>query len=206
GPCQRRERLGDVDADDDDVALGQCVGVPPRAAPHVEDAISRGQPERLDQEPDLLLRALGERVAQVRRPHVVGQRLEPMVGLAHPLASAQLVPHVRLTSRGTHSSHALRMAWSTMAAALSFPCAGTSRMTSSCPWRMSRLARPCASRAWSRRTNATLKMSAARPWMPAFMAWRSPAWRMRKLPDASSGIWRRRPNSVSVYPRSRASN
>ena len=48
------------------------------------------------------------------------------------------------------------------------------------------------------RTRATLKMSAARPWMPAFIAWRSPAWRIRQLPLSSSGIGRRRPNSVSV--------
>jgi hypothetical protein len=26
-----------------------------------------------------------------------------------------------------------------------------------------------------------LKMSAARPWMPAFIAWRSPAWRIRQF-------------------------
>ena len=31
------------------------------------------------------------------------------------------------------------------------------------------------------RTSATLKMSAASPWMPAFIACRSPAWRIRQL-------------------------
>ena len=44
-----------------------------------------------------------------------------------------------------------------------------------------------ASSAASRRTSAILKMSAARPWMPAFIAWRSAAWRTRKLSEASSG-------------------
>ena len=41
--------------------------------------------------------------------------------------------------------------------------------------------------------------------MPAFIAWRSPAWRIRQLELSSSGIGRRRPNRVSVYPTFRAS-
>ena len=39
------------------------------------------EPERVDEEVDLLLGALGERVAQVGRAEVVGERLEPVVGL-----------------------------------------------------------------------------------------------------------------------------
>ena len=39
----------------------------------------------------------------------------------------------------------------------------------------------------SSRTSATLKMSAARPWMPAFMAWRSPAWRIAEVAGAQLG-------------------
>ena len=41
-------------------------------------------------------------------------------------------------------------------------------------------------------------MSAAEPCTGAFCAMRSPIWRMRKLSDDSSEIWRRRPKIVVV--------
>ena len=41
-------------------------------------------------------------------------------------------------------------------------------------------------------------MSAAEPWTGAFWAMRSPIWRMRKLSEDSSAIWRRRPKMVVV--------
>src|SRR3546814_4634621 len=54
-----------------------------------------------------LVGALGERVAQVSSPQVVGHRLEPVVGhLRYPFASAQLAPTERLTSSGTQRSAA----------------------------------------------------------------------------------------------------
>ena len=46
------------------------------------------EPERVDQEADLLLGPLRERVAQVGRPEVVGQVLEPVVALGSPPAGA----------------------------------------------------------------------------------------------------------------------
>ena len=57
---------------------------------------------------------------------------------------------------------------------------------------------PASSSARSRSIIASLKMSAADPCTGAFCAMRSPIWRMRKLSDASSVIWRRRPKIVVV--------
>ena len=50
-------------------------------------------------------------------------------------------------------------------------------------------------RVWQR-TIATLMMSAAVPWMTVLTASRSPSLRVWRLRARSSGIWRRRPNSV----------
>ena len=58
---------------------GQRVRVAARAAPDVEHPHARLEPERVDEEVDLLRGALGERVAEVRRAEVVGDRLEPVV-------------------------------------------------------------------------------------------------------------------------------
>ena len=69
----------DVDAVDDDPPPGQLVGVAPGPAADVEHPLARPQPERRDDVVDLLHRPLGERVAQVRRPEVLGDRLEPVV-------------------------------------------------------------------------------------------------------------------------------
>ena len=73
------ERLGDVDAVHDDAAVGELVGVAPWAAPDVEHPLARHQSERADDVVDLLHGPLRERVAQVRRPEVIGDRFEPVV-------------------------------------------------------------------------------------------------------------------------------
>src|ERR671910_3783025 len=74
------EALADVDADHLDAASGQGVGVPPRPAADVEQPLPGPEPERPAEEADLLLGALGERVAQVGGAEVVGDRFEPVVG------------------------------------------------------------------------------------------------------------------------------
>ena len=64
---------------------GQGVGVAAGAAADVEHPHPRLEPEHVDEERDLLLGALRERVAQVGRPEVVGDRLEPVARrLGHP--------------------------------------------------------------------------------------------------------------------------
>ena len=64
---------------DDNPPPGQLVGVASRSAPDVEHTVARAQTERFDHMVDLLGRALGERVAQVRLAEVLGDRLEPVV-------------------------------------------------------------------------------------------------------------------------------
>jgi hypothetical protein len=63
---------------DPDAAPGEGVGVAPGPAADVEHPHPGLEAQRLDQELDLLLGPLREGVAEVRLPHVVGQRLEPM--------------------------------------------------------------------------------------------------------------------------------
>ena len=75
---QRDEALADVDADHLDPPPGESVGVAPGSAADVEDPHARLQPQLVDEEPDLLLGAAGERVAEVGPPQVVRQRLEPV--------------------------------------------------------------------------------------------------------------------------------
>ena len=76
------EALADVDADDLDAPRGQRVGVAAGPAADVEHPHARLEPERVDEEADLLLGALRERVAQVGVAEVVGDRLEPVVVVA----------------------------------------------------------------------------------------------------------------------------
>src|SRR5207253_4323683 len=107
------ERLADVDAVHRDPPLRQRVGMAAGTAPDVEDAHARLEPQRVDEEPDLLLGALGERVAQVRRPRVRGDVLEPVVAY---FAVAHESPKLRLTSSGTDRSAASAMTVRTSAA------------------------------------------------------------------------------------------
>ena len=89
GRCARRCALGrdgdeplrDVDADHLDPPRREREGVTARTTTDVEHALPRSQLEHVDEERDLLLGALRERVPQVRRTEMVGQRLEPVVGL-----------------------------------------------------------------------------------------------------------------------------
>ena len=77
------ERAPDVDAVDDDPAAGQLVGVATRPAPHVEHPRPGRSPSARDDVVDLLHRPLRERVPEVRRPEVIGDRLEPVRRIGH---------------------------------------------------------------------------------------------------------------------------
>ena len=68
----------EVDADDLDAPPRQRERVPPGPAADVEHPHPRLEPERVDEEVDLLLGALGERVPQVGRPEELGDRVEPV--------------------------------------------------------------------------------------------------------------------------------
>ena len=74
------ESLTDVDAVHPDAAPGQCVRVAARSAADIEDAGPRFQCQRLDEEVDLLSRALRERIAQVGPPEMIRHVLEPVRG------------------------------------------------------------------------------------------------------------------------------
>ena len=65
---QLDEAVADVDAVHGDAPPGELVRVTPRTAPDVEDAGRGAESERLDEEVDLLDRALRERVPEVRAP------------------------------------------------------------------------------------------------------------------------------------------
>ena len=67
-------RSADVDPVHGDAALGQGVRVSTRTTPHVEYPHAGREREGGNQELDLLAGALRERVSQVRRPEVVGDR------------------------------------------------------------------------------------------------------------------------------------
>ena len=74
------EPLADVDAVYADPAACQFMGMPSGTAPHVEYVIARPKPEHFDDVIDLLHRSLRVRVPVVRRPHMLCQRLEPVLG------------------------------------------------------------------------------------------------------------------------------
>ena len=57
------------------------MGVPSGTAPDVEDPGTGVEFERLDEEVDLLHRAIGERVAEVGLTQVRGHLLEPVAGI-----------------------------------------------------------------------------------------------------------------------------
>ena len=58
---------------------GELMGVPAGSAADVEQAPTRLQPERRQEVVDLLAGALGERVPQICRTEMIGQRLEPVI-------------------------------------------------------------------------------------------------------------------------------
>ena len=107
------EHLRDVDPQHLESPAGQLVGVPPGTAPDVEDPGTVVEIERLDEEVDLLHRAVGERVAEVSLTQVLGHLLEPVAGTrrrvsvaisTHALASAQVSPVATSTASSTRRS------------------------------------------------------------------------------------------------------
>jgi hypothetical protein len=83
--------LRDVDTDDLAAAGGQGVGMAARTAADVEHPGASFELELVEEELDLLLRSLRERVAQVRRAQMIGDRLEPVLGQG--LVSVPLQSH-----------------------------------------------------------------------------------------------------------------
>ena len=226
-----------------DAPLGRARGRGgPGRSPRRGPACPARSAERVDEEVDLLLGALGERVAQVGAAQVVGDAARTSGrrsavtrswgGRAVPLGREDLPvlvgrrsrrrwrerrqrqsTKIAIASRRTRSACSLTIRLDLPTMAPSSPWRGPARprqvdlqhaevgraamaSTTRSPWPAHRrrhleddlvvhlqdqaaVRRLARSSARSRRTSATLKMSAARPWMPAFMAWRSPAWRMR---------------------------
>ena len=84
-------------------APGQRERVAPGPHPTSSTRIPGSQPERVDEELDLLLGALRERVPQVRRPEEVGDRVEPVrrrryAGARSPSASGTSPARSAVTS------------------------------------------------------------------------------------------------------------
>jgi hypothetical protein len=75
--------VADIDAVDGDAPAGQLVGVAAGAAADVEHPVAGPEGKGVDEEVDLLRRSLGEGIAEVGGAEVVGDRLEPVLGLAH---------------------------------------------------------------------------------------------------------------------------
>src|SRR4051794_32882700 len=151
-----------------DALLGEGQRVTAGPAPDIEHPHARCERELTDEELDLLLGALGERVPQVRGAKVIGQRFKPV--RHQPLAAAQVSPQLTLTSRGTSSLAAFCMMSMISGPTTSRSSRGTSTSTSSWTCNTTRLRWSPAVSAASMRTRATLKMSAASPWIPAFIA------------------------------------
>ena len=72
------ECFRNIDAVHDQAALSECTRVTPRSAPDIEHPHSRFEVEHLNQRIALLTGALRERIAQVCRTEVIGDRLEPV--------------------------------------------------------------------------------------------------------------------------------
>ncbi len=73
------ERLTDVDAVNDEPPPTEFVSVPARTTADVENARPRLERHPSEEFVDFLDRALRERIAEVRRPHMVGEFLEPVI-------------------------------------------------------------------------------------------------------------------------------
>ena len=94
-PGRRSGRLMSTPCTSDARAAASSWAWRPGPQPTSSTRMAGLEAERVDEEVDLLARALGERVAEVGGAEVVGDRLEPVVGLRHPTAS----PFVRSTRR-----------------------------------------------------------------------------------------------------------
>jgi hypothetical protein len=77
--CDVDETLTDVDAMNGNPPPSKLVGMATWPAPDIEQAHPARQLQQVDQGAHFLCRALGERVPQIGRPHVLGQRFEPVV-------------------------------------------------------------------------------------------------------------------------------
>src|SRR4051812_6003528 len=133
-----------------DATLGERERMSPRAAADVEHPHPRCEPERVDEERDLLLGPLRERVLEIRRAEELGDRVEPRArGRRGHFASAQLGPKPTSTTRGTLSSIAPSIASCTTGSIVSRSPSGTSKTSSSCTVRIIRVAYPPARRARS---------------------------------------------------------
>ena len=131
GPCLTEEPSSDVHAHHGHAPASQLAGVSPGPAPEVEHPMSRPEVQDLDQEVDL--RALGERVAEVRAAEVVGERLEPVCAQEALLISAE-AGKVRPSGRSSCGS----FRWCGGSAALHPPQIGISTlilMGRVSPWR-----------------------------------------------------------------------
>ena len=62
-----------------DSPSSQFVGVPPRTTADIEHAVAGPEAEYVDEEVDLLHRPLGEGIAEVGRPGVLGDVFEPVL-------------------------------------------------------------------------------------------------------------------------------
>ncbi len=90
---QVNESPTDVDAVYQEATPGKFVRVPSWPATDIEHPVAHRQAERVDEEIDLLLGALGERIPQVGRSKMLGNGFKPMLnGLVAgaPLAGASL--------------------------------------------------------------------------------------------------------------------
>src|SRR5271169_368273 len=215
GAGERHELRGGVDPGDREAPRGEREGVAARPAADVEDLLARREAQGLAQEVDLLVGPTGEGHDPAGAGGPVGgaeegrDLVEPEPGRGgRPgghFASAHVGPNPTSTTSGTESSVTDSMVSRTSGSTASRSSSGTSKTSSSWTVRSIRVRYPPSVSTRSTSIIASLKMSAAEPCTGAFWAIRSPIWRMRKLSDDSSTIWRRRPNSVVVYPRSFAS-
>ena len=73
------KRLADVEPDGLDAAPSKSIRVASRPAPDIEHAMARFEAEHVDEKVNLLFGALGERVPEICRPHMVGQGFKPVV-------------------------------------------------------------------------------------------------------------------------------
>ena len=68
----------------------QRQGVTARTAADIQNPLPRLQGQQIDQRPNLLIGALGERVAEISRTHEAGDRFEPVLACGHDRNSAGL--------------------------------------------------------------------------------------------------------------------
>src|SRR6188472_72913 len=165
----------------------------------------RERDERGLQRPDRPAERRVDRRLQGDEP--TGDRGEPdRRASVHYLASSQLEPTPTSTaSGGVRSPHGATISRSTSARTSAVSPGGPSKRSSSWIVRIIRVASADSCSARAQPIIASFMTSAAVPWMTVLTARRSPSVRTPQLRALSSGIWRRRPNSVVTWPCSVAS-